>query len=296
MMYRSRFSVVLFGVLVLGPFGTAVAQGPQGPGGATPLPLAIDLKKVPVGSWSEYRIADGQNTMVVRMALVSRTGQLAYLETEIKGGPVAALGRTTMRMAVPLEDAAEVKPKEQVIQLGDNPPMILPAEMSGGKSQSFRKLDPKKRVGVDNVTVPGGAFPKADHYQDKGAAGETIDFWISKSVLPFGLIKVSSTGAPGGKAVTMELTGKGADAKPVITKTPQPFDAASIMKQAQPAMGASKGPHGAAGPHGAGDSHGPGGPHGAGGPPPRAIPSPQQGMPGTLPGAPSAPPAKDTKK
>lgn len=244
MTYRSGLSLALLGILFVGldGGGSARAQAPQGGGGAaTPLPLALDLKKVPVGSWSEYRIADGQNTMQVRMALVAQVGKSAQIETEIKGGPVAALGRTTMRMSVPTDGAGEVKPTEQVIQLGENPPMFIPAEMTGGRSQTFKKLDPKKRVGVDSITVAAGPFPKAEHYQDKGANGETIDFWISKTVMPFGLIKVASAGPPGGKPVQMELTAQGSGAKPAITKTPQPFDATAIMKQAQPAMGGGAG-------------------------------------------------------
>ena len=35
------------------------------------LPLAADLKKVPVGSWAEYRSADGQSSVSIRIALVS---------------------------------------------------------------------------------------------------------------------------------------------------------------------------------------------------------------------------------
>lgn len=273
-MFRVGFSVTLAGVFLVCSSGVVRAQAAGGPA-ATPLPLAVDLKKVPVGSWSEYRIADGQNTMSVRMALVAKGSQSAQMETQIKGGPMAALGQTTVRMSVPLDDSAEVKPKDQVIQLGDNPPMLLPVEMSGGQTQSFKKLDPKKRIGVDSVTVPAGTFAKAEHYRDKGASGETIDFWISKTVLPFGLIKVTSSGAPGGKAVEMELTGQGAGAKAAITKTPLPFDAATIMKQAQPALGGN--------PHGGGAS-----PHG-GAPPMRPIPSPHPGMPGTTPTPPGGP-------
>ena len=257
------------------PHGAPAAAPAQA---ATPLPLAVDLRKVPVGSWSEYRIADGQNTMAVRMALVARLGQKAQVETEVKGGPMAALGRTTMRMSLAMDATGEVKPTDQVVQLGENPPMTLPAEMAGARAQTFKKLDPKQRIGVDSITVAAGAFPKAEHYQEKGASGETIDFWVTKTVLPFGLIKVTSSGAPGGKALAMELTGHGAGAKPIITKTPQAFDPALIMKQAQPAM-----------------SGGHGSPP-AGGPPPRPIPSPHPGMPGTTPAATPAPPAKDGKK
>ncbi len=248
----------------------ARAQAPQGMGPSTPLPLVVELKSVPVGSWSEYRIADGKNNLAIRMALVTRSARSVNVETRIQGGPVAALGETTVRMSLPLDGAAVLKPTEQVIQLGGNPPMFLPVDLGGATAQSFKKLDPKKRLGADNVVVAAGTFPRADHYQEKGAAGETIDFWVSKKVLPFGLIKVSSAPSGGGAAVTMELTAQGGGAKPAITKTPQPFDAATIMKQAQPAM--------------AGDAAA-----GKGGPPARPIPSPHPGMPPTVPGSTAGP-------
>lgn len=249
--------------------GVASAQGPHAIGASTPIPLTVDLKKVAVGSWSEYHIADGQNNMSVRMALVTRSRGSADIETQIKGGPVAALGHTTMRMSVPLDAAPEVKPSEQVIQLGDNPPMLLPVDLGGAHPQSFRKLDPKKRVGVDSIKVPGGAFPRAEHYQEKGSGGETVDFWVSKEILPFGLIKITSS-AGAGSAVVMELVSHGGGAKPIITKPPQPFDAATIMKQVQPATA------------GAGVA-------GHSGPPVQTVPSPHPGMPPTPVGPPATP-------
>ena len=73
-------------VLALAWHGAANAQGPQAIGASTPIPLTVDLKKVAVGSWSEYHIADGQNNMSVRMALVARAHGSADIETQIKGG------------------------------------------------------------------------------------------------------------------------------------------------------------------------------------------------------------------
>jgi hypothetical protein len=73
----------LFFVVLAVP-GLANAQGAQGIGSSTPIPLTVDLKKVPVGSWSEYQIADGQNNMSVRMALVTRAHGSADIETQIK--------------------------------------------------------------------------------------------------------------------------------------------------------------------------------------------------------------------
>jgi hypothetical protein len=261
--------------------GWAHAQGPQ-MGASTPLPLAIDLKKVPVGSWSEYRIADGQKTLSVRMALVARSAQAVDVETQIRGGPVAALGRATVRMSLPLGAGTEVRPSEQVIQLGDNPPMLLPDDVGRQGAQLFKKLDPKQRVGVDRVTVPAGVFSRADHYREKGSAGEAVDFWIDRSVFPFGLVKVASSSGANAASVAMELTAHGRGAKRVITRSPIAFNAAEIMKQAEPAMAGARPDNG--------------------GPPLRPIPSPHPGMPPTpasstpAPGSiKSAPSARDPR-
>jgi hypothetical protein len=245
--------------------GWARAQGPQ-LGASTPLPLAVDLKKVPVGSWSEYRIVDGEKTLSVRMALVTRSARTVDVETQIRGGPVAALGRATVRMSLPLGAGSEIKPRDQVIQLGDNPPMLLPDELGRQGAQLFKKLDPKQRVGVDKVTVPAGVFPRADHYREKGSGGEDVDFWIDRDVLPFGLLKVTSSARARSTSVTMELTAHGGGAGRVITQPPKPFDAAAIMKQAEPAMA------------------------GTSGPPLRPIPSPHPGMPPTPAGSTHVPP------
>ncbi|MES1206098.1 MAG: hypothetical protein ABUS79_09195 [Pseudomonadota bacterium] len=252
----------------------AWAQAEAALGGSMPLPLAVDLKKVPTGSWSEYRVDNGQNTMTIHMALVARSAGAVEVETQIKGGPVAALGRTTIRMSLPSKGTGEIKPREQVMQIGDNPPMSLPTEVAGPRAQSFRRLDPKERIGVESVTVPGGTFPRADHYRQKGTRDEVVDFWISTKVLPFGLVKVTSTALGGGATpVLMELTGNGGGAKPAITKRPQAFDPAVIMKQAQPALGADAGTSG------------------AGGPPLRPIPSPHPGMAPVTPGSAAARPS-----
>lgn len=262
------------------------AASGQGMAGSMPLPLAVDLKKVPVGSWSEYNVTSGAMPMTIRMALVGRSAKGAEIETQMKGGPISALGLTTVRMLLPLQTAAEIKPKEQVMQIGDNPPMLLPLDLAGPRAQSFKRLDPKGRIGVDNVVVPSGSFPRADHHQIKDSTGTAVDFWISKNVLPFGLIKMTTT-APAAEGaapntVAMELVAQGVGAKPVITGTPRPFDPATLMQQAQPAKSSQPPMPGVTSP--------------GAGPPPRPIPSPHPGMPPTAPGATPPPGSKGTNK
>lgn len=274
--------IVLTALALLVTASAARAQTSATPAGA-PLPVATDLKTVPVGSWSQYRVSDGTQTNVnVRIALVSRSGQEAQVETQVTGGPMGPTGKTTMRMTVPTDTKAGASPRGHVIQVGDNDPMELPEQMAAA-SQPFTKPDPKKKVGSETVTVPAGTF-KVDHYRDKAVDGRgTVDFWIAASVLPFGMVKMVSAGNATGGTVTMELTAKGSDAKPTVTKTPKPFDPQTMMRQMQPFAG------GAAGAPPAPASPAAGAKAGSPSPAPSSVPS---SVPSSA-GAPAAPKGQD---
>jgi hypothetical protein len=192
-----------------------------------------------------------------------------------EGGPMAAMGgKMVMRMVLVPDPIKADKPvKEMVMQMGDKDPMQLPLNMPGMPAQKFQKPDPKKLVGKESIKVAGGTF-KASHYRETTDSG-TIDSWVSTEAPPLGMIKVATTpkaGAtgPGGQPlppVTMELSARGKDAKPSITKAPKPFDPQS--------MGGPGGAHPGSGP-----------PPGAGHAPGAAPPPPAAAEP------PKAPPAK----
>ena len=278
---KSRWPIGALLMTTLVVAGTARAQGPVGAGAPMPLPLVVPLKKLPLGSWSEYRLDDGKQKISLRVAFVARSAKTAEIETQVNGGPLQQQGidHLVVRMSLPLEDAAEIQPVEQVVQVGATAPMVLPV---GGVSQTLRKVDPAKRLGVEDVQVAAGKFARADHHREKGAIGETIDFWISKDVLPFGVVKTVSTPSGGGTPVVMELVARGGGAKPQITAKPVPFDPAVLAA----AAGRGK-PDGKGASAGDGASAKP-----PAGVPPRPVPSPHPGMPGTLPGTlPGTPPA-----
>ena len=233
----------------------AVAQ-PGGALGATP--LAVDLKKVPLGSWAEYQISFGDKAAKARWALVGRKADSVTIEMIMEGGPAAQMGgKMTARLVMaPDPTKTDHAVKQMVMQLEGQDPMEMPTQ---GTNQKFEKPDPKKLVGKETVKVPAGSIATS-HYRDNNERG-SIDMWISESAPPLGLVKlnfVPKAGAPM-PSVSMELSGKGKDAKATITKTPKPFDPAAMM-------GARAGGHG-------------GPPPGAGGPPPVAPA-----------GAPAAPP------
>jgi len=274
---RGAASAALIVVLILALIYSAGAraQAPGGMGSPMPMPMPIALRKIPLGSWSEYRLDDGRQKMTVHVALVSRSAKTAEIETQVNGGLIPGMDHVVVRMSLPLAETAELKPIEQVLQLGASPPMLLPATAVG---QNFRKVDPAKRVGVEDIQVTGGKFVRTDHHQEKGSIGETIDFWIAKDVLPFGLVKTVSTPKGGGTPVVMELVGRGTGAKAVITKKPEPFNPGALAAAAGAARQGGAGA-GQAAP--------------AGQTPARPVPSPHPGMPPTPLDATKAPPAQN---
>jgi hypothetical protein len=93
-------------------------------------------------------------------------------------------------------------------------------------------------VGKESVKVAAGTFPTR-HYREKSAAG-AMDVWVSDEAPPFGIVKMRGSASQGGDVtypLTFELAARGKDAKPVITKTPQPFDQAVLMNQMNHAVG-----------------------------------------------------------
>ena len=241
-MGTTRLFLRLMAGLTLGLLALAVsvpARAQMAPGGgvpsSTPLPMAVDLKKAKIGSWAEYRLSDGHSEMKVHMALVGRSAAGADIETQISGGPIGGLGSATMRMTLTLGPDGGT-PTQHMMQLGSNDPMSLPD--LGGNGKVLKRPDAKSRVGVESLKVPAGTFPHADHYRDTGPNGQTIEFWTSADVPPFGVLKVQSQIA--GQPQTMELLAHGGGAKRVITKKPKPYDPAVLMQMLQ-AGGAAPG-------------------------------------------------------
>lgn len=247
----------------------AAAQG-LGPGAAPmPLPLVVPLKKIPVGSWSDYVLNDGKRKITMRVALVARDDKTAQIENQVDGLFPGATGRAVVRMTLPLGDGAEVTPSELVLQMGQVAPMVMP---QGAYVQRFKRVDAATRLGVEDVQVPAGKFSRADHHRETVGVTAPLDFWISKDVLPFGLVKTSSTPSDGAAPVVMELVARGRGAKPAVTQKPGPFDPAALAAAMQ----------GMAGPGSAG----------GGEVPQRGVPSPHPGMPPTPPGATPTPAKK----
>jgi hypothetical protein len=213
------------------PAAAALAQ--LGSGSTTP--LAADLRKIPVGSWAEYTMTIGMGqgmTMKSRWALVARDSNSNTMEMTAEGGPMAqAGGKMVVKLVLVPDPTTSDRPvKGMTMKVGDHDPMEMPLDMPNMPPQRFEKPDPKKLVGKEQIKVPAGTF-KTSHYRDVTPHG-TVDAWVSDEAPPLGMIKVLTTPKPGAAGpqgqpmppVTMELSARGKDAKPTITKQGKPFD------------------------------------------------------------------------
>jgi hypothetical protein len=205
------------------------AAAAQATGSPQSLPLVVDLKKAPVGSWAEYGMSFGEVKMKSRWALVARNASSTTLEMSMLGAMAAQMGgKITLKMVLDPDPIGAAQPvKEMVMQVGDGDPMQAPPDVP---KQKFQKPDAKTVVGKETIKVEAGTFPTT-HYRDHTPVG-TVDVWVSEAVPPLGLIKVTTTpepksggaDAPAIPPATMELTGTGTGAKPTITKPAKPYD------------------------------------------------------------------------
>ena len=204
----------------------ASAQMSQGP----PTPLAVDLSKIALGSWAKYKTTMGtMPPMSTKMALVNRTPAGNTLEMSVEGGLVAKAGNIITQVTLSPGESGDVS--KLILQVGANDPMELPVE--GGQTHQFTKPDPKTLVKAETIKVAAGSY-KTKHYHDKTPQGDTVDFWVSESVAPIGLVKMEMTQKSNPMItgpIKMELAATGKDAKTGITKPPKPFDQAALVKQ-----------------------------------------------------------------
>jgi hypothetical protein len=219
----SRFLLV---VGLLSGFLVPVAAQAQGMGQGPPMPMAVDLSKVPVGTWAEYSVVMGQMApMSTRMALVGK----GIIETTVEGGMMAmAGGKMTMQMTMAPGAEKEGKIQKMVMQMGANDPMELPVNAG---QQQFAKPNPKTLVKEESITTKAGTF-KTKHYRDKTPTGDTVDYWVSDKVQPLGLVKMEAEQKQNQAIkgpVKFELTSTGKGAKMTITKPAKPFDPAALM-------------------------------------------------------------------
>lgn len=234
-MLKKALLALLVG-MALTPSSASAQMGRQ-----PPIPMVVDLKKVPVGTWASYSMTMGETAMTSKIALVARDTSSVSMETSIEGGMMAMMGgKMTVRMVMDPDPTTAAKPvKQMVMQVGDQDPMVAPDTM---QAQRYSKPDPSTLVGKETIKVAAGSY-KTSHYRTKTAQGE-VHVWVSEEAAPTGLVKLSTPPMQAGPrqvpGMTMELTATGKDASPLITKPPKPFDPQKMMGGAAPAQGGNR--------------------------------------------------------
>ena len=126
--------------------------------------------------------------MTMKMALVNRTAAGNSLEMSVEGGMAARAGNVVTQMTLAPGSTGNVQ--KAVLQVGANDPMEMPVE--GAQAHQFAKPDPKVLVKEETIKVAAGSY-KTKHYHDKTPQGDTVDFWVTESVAPIGLVKIEMT-------------------------------------------------------------------------------------------------------
>jgi hypothetical protein len=185
----------------------------------------IQNRTMQVGQWAGYRWTGGHSDgATMRMALVGteKVGGTPHYWYEIvfddskNGKP-----KTILQILVPGLGFQSAAVRGLILKSGQEPAMRMPeqavrmmgGQMEGGNyaSEFARKCREMTVVGWEQVTVPAGSF-RALHIRD---AAEQADAWLLQD-LYFGLLRAKLKDGS-----SMELTGRGADAKSSITETPQ---------------------------------------------------------------------------
>jgi len=236
--FAGALSLVLITATVLA--GSAHAQVMQGP----PMPIAVDLAKVPVGSWSQYEVIfGGTPAMTSKVGLVSKGTAGNTFESSLEGGVMALTGaKLLVSMTLPPGAEKVGRVSRMVMQVKAGDPMEMP--LDSGQDKQFTKPDPKALVGKEKLTVRGGSF-KTKHYREKTPSGDTYDYWVADGVLPLGLVKLKgelkeNPAMKGG--FSFELIAQGKDAKVQITKPAKPFDQAALIQQLTGGLGGGAAP------------------------------------------------------
>jgi hypothetical protein len=214
----------------------ALPAAAQSPGPV--LPMGMDIRKAAVGTWSEYTVTVAElPPFQQRFALVGRDAATHSVEMISQGGTMGPAGKAIIKVILEADPAKKERVRKVIIQVADNDPMELQQDPSRDKDQ-FAPLNPRKLVGKETLKVAAGSFATR-HYRDKAAAG-VMDVWVSDEAPPFGIVKMRGSASQGGETsypITLELAARGKDAKPVITKAPQPFDQSVLMGQMNRAVG-----------------------------------------------------------
>lgn len=205
-----RVSFYLAAVILVAATIPAMAQGPR-----FKLPNIRGIWNPVIGGGAVYEdaVPDGGNKKVIQATIVGKedvngtTGYWLEFGTEVNSQP------TWMQMLMVL-NGNQIHAEKAIVQMNGMGPLEIPSTMMGSQATQKAVLDDASRVGNESVTTAAGTFD-CEHWK---ANDGSYDTWISKQVMPFGLVKHVE------KSGTTTLVKLVSDGKTHITGTPQKFD------------------------------------------------------------------------
>ena len=183
----------LFAVLSLATFGAASAAHAQRGGGmGIQSPAVTGIFHANIGSGADYEWtkADGTKNHF-ELALVGKEsvdGADGYwLQVSM---PDTQMGEITSKMLI-VPSGQTTTISKMVVQIPGRGAMSMPMSMMGGRGQQAPKdiRNDATMVGTESITVPGGTF-SCQHWHMNDNSG---DAWITDSVAPYGLVKMTDT-------------------------------------------------------------------------------------------------------
>jgi hypothetical protein len=142
---------------------------------------ALDIGKVPLGAWAEYRHSGPAGDDTQRFALVGDVAEGRVLEVSVQS---AAFRQPLLfRFVVPRGDGATASSRSLELQVGDGQP-IRALLQEGPPFGDF--LSEKAAIGTKRVQVAGRTLT-AKGYRHH-AEGDSWEYWISADAPPLGFV------------------------------------------------------------------------------------------------------------
>jgi hypothetical protein len=251
---RSRWAAwLLIGALWACVPAPVQAQAPRFAG----IPIATDLRQVPVGAWSRYLVRHpflSQVEMTVTLLARDRTSATLEATFHSWNSPDSS-PRWTVQGPVSLLPGRRAKGRF-MMRAGKYDPMLLPE----GSDRLFPPLrvERKQLVRGQTVQVPAGTFQTQYFRKRHGEA--TADLWASAKIHPLGVAQLQSVPVLRGISVVgpfsansdrhpyepmgdadvrveaWQLLAQGTGGRSMITKRPRPFDAEVMRNQVLESM------------------------------------------------------------
>ena len=160
-----------------------------------------------VGAGAVYQVdSKGQTGMSWEIAVVGQEAGGYWIENRMST-PEESIMKMLMTTA---------GPQRLILKAAGQPAMEMPITPQSRQMPETNLKQTAKLIGKEQITTPAGTF-SCDHYQ-MNERGGTVDTWMTASVSPYGLVKMTSRDS----TITLAKVVKGAKSR--ITETPQKIE------------------------------------------------------------------------